>query len=269
VTRYLFWFGVLCLVLGACGRAPAPLEGPQEEAGGRRFVFGDAGGTYVVDGVAGFLERYAAGGGLIGRTALPSATCRGCSVLAVERIGGGFYLLTGRPRTVVVSALSPTGEEVSAHPLPVSGTQVADAVVVAGGAYVLSSTVTGGGRTWFVEAFGASARWSRVWQRTPSGTLRGAALAVSLQGDLYLGRARSLEKYGADGSLLWSRELDGAASAHLEHLAVGGDGSVYYTRRVPAGASAVLELTRFDARGRALWTRHLPTGTQTGSQRAD
>lgn len=268
MARYLFWFGVLCLVLGACGRAPAPFEGPQEEAGGRWFVFGDAEGTYVVDGVAGFLERYGAGGGLIGRTALPSSACSGCSVLDAEQAGGRFYLLTGGPRTVVISVLSPTGEEVSAYPLPVSGVQVADAAVFAGGAYVLSSTVTGGGRTWFVEAFGA--RWSKVWQRTSSGALRGGALAVSPQGDLYLGHARSLEKYGADGSLLWSRKLDGAASAHHEHLAVGGDGSVYYTRRVPAGASAALELTRFDAGGRVLWTRRLPTGMQkAGSSQAD
>lgn len=145
-------------------------------------------------------------------------------MLGVERLGGRFYLLTGDPRTVVVSVLSPTGEAVSAHPLPVSGAQVADAAVVAGGVYVLSSTVAGGGRTWFVEAFAAGARWSKVWKRTPSGALRSGALAVSPQGDLYLGRARSLEKYGADGSLLWSWKLDGLASAHLENLAVGGTG---------------------------------------------
>lgn len=99
------------------------------------------------------------------------------------------------------------------------------------------------------------------------------SLAPDAEGNVYLNGFRSLKKYGADGTLLWSEELEPSVPGFLENAApeygpfsdmfVQGD-DVYLTMTYlydtpdgPDNAAWNTEVRRYAADGSRLWTKLL------------
>lgn len=208
----------------------------------------------------------------------------GCVLAAhgVFATGGGIYALTTKggesfnveeqvtttKYTTFVYKFAPGGTRLWKRALPtLVGDYSISAVEVGSSGQIYVAWATGNypNVQRYLSAFDAEGklRWFKKLDlemtQTPY-TQSSVRVALAENGSVFIAGIGELQKYGSEGTLLWSREFSFSDSTHLfVDLAVGGNENIYVVRSLTSEDVIPfnLEVKRFNGQGSELWTQTL------------